>query len=134
MTSLTIVKDLVARCVEQHPELRRRMEHAAFIAIFRIVRRRDRGDHISQTQWEVGSETDDGKLYAVHTTAGSCTCPDYQRAPHGWCKHRLAVQLVVRAEEEERRAQAAAVAEAERQARAAALAPRPRPRPFRAVR
>ena len=37
----------------------------------------------------VTSGTDPSVTYTV--TADTCTCPDYRRAPFGWCKHRLSV-------------------------------------------
>lgn len=39
--------------------------------------------------YQVESARNPGEHYVVHLEKG-CTCPDEQRAPFGWCKHRLA--------------------------------------------
>ena len=43
--------------------------------------------------WRVESERERGHFYRV--TPEGCECPDVQRAPRGYCKHRLAVALRV---------------------------------------
>jgi hypothetical protein len=42
----------------------------------------------------VGSQSDAGVHYVVN---GACECPDADRAPEGWCKHRLAAAIDQRA-------------------------------------
>lgn len=47
--------------------------------------------------WYVQSERDSAVSYrATLEPENGCTCPDYttERAPEGWCKHRLAVCLL----------------------------------------
>ena len=41
------------------------------------------------------------KEYArpYQTTINACTCPDHARHPGQWCKHQLALALIVRATE-----------------------------------
>ena len=43
----------------------------------------------------VGSATAPATKYSVN---GSCPCQDYPRAPEGWCKHRIARGLAIRAQ------------------------------------
>jgi hypothetical protein len=38
-----------------------------------------------------------GAEVAYHVAAGTCDCPDFERAPDGRCKHRYAVCLVKKA-------------------------------------
>ena len=53
----------------------------------------------------VQSECEDDRYYFV--SENSCTCPDVARAPRGYCKHRLAVALLVRCQQEQERARRA---------------------------
>ena len=62
--------------------------------------------------WHVPSESRAGVVYLVDRLDRSCTCPDYRQycnwrssgrhntnprgAPSGWCKHRLAVEMICR--------------------------------------
>jgi hypothetical protein len=54
-------------------------------------------------QFEVVSQADPNKRYRVDTKAKTCTCPDYSKRlfdPEPWlCKHRLAVQFMLDAEQ-----------------------------------
>ncbi len=42
--------------------------------------------------WEVTPATTGGTGYIVSARLG-CSCPDFSRAPGGWCKHRIAAWL-----------------------------------------
>jgi uncharacterized Zn finger protein len=58
----------------------------------------------------VRSQSNELGAYTVSLADKSCTCPDQPRAPHGWCKHLLAVAVVGMADEyQARRAAASAV-------------------------
>jgi len=62
--------------------------------------------------WHVPSQARAGVVYLVDRLDQSCTCPDYRQhcnwrssgrhnanprgAPAGWCKHRLAVEMICR--------------------------------------
>lgn len=88
-----VIARLVAKGKEHRPELSSRLDRAAFIAAFRIVRLVDASDS-AHPLYTVESETEAGKTYAVN---GRCECRDYERAPGHFCKHRLAVALIERA-------------------------------------
>jgi hypothetical protein len=36
---------------------------------------------------------------AYHVVNGHCDCPDYEKAPHNFCKHRLSAAIARRAQE-----------------------------------
>ena len=42
--------------------------------------------------YQVWSQTNPDQFYTVNLEKG-CTCPDFTRAPFGWCKHRLAAWI-----------------------------------------
>jgi hypothetical protein len=84
------IRDLVARSSARHPELRSRLERAAMITLFRDVRLELDGS------WSVGSECDPTKAYRVDARlTPACTCQDAQRHPGDFCKHDLAVGLLL---------------------------------------
>ncbi len=86
------IRALIARGTARHPELASRLEHAAFIALFRQVAPELDGS------WTVGSEHDPAKTYRVHLDAASfCSCQDSQHRPGQECKHSLAAVMVARA-------------------------------------
>jgi hypothetical protein len=89
------IRSLVQRGASRHPELRCKLEHAAFISVFRAVTPQLDGS------WLVASEREDGRLYTVRLNAepgtSGCTCQDAQRREAQDCKHSLAVLMVFRA-------------------------------------
>ena len=91
----TTISDLVARGSARHPELRARLERAAFLVLFREVQPQLDGT------WRVGSERDASKSYRVDLSAdasdGYCDCPDSRRHPGDECKHSLAALILSRA-------------------------------------
>jgi hypothetical protein len=55
--------------------------------------------------WAVQSQSRDKVAYLVDRADKSCSCPDHRQylatdgrrgAPSGWCKHRLAVEMLLR--------------------------------------
>src|SRR5690349_16678163 len=86
------IRSLVQRGAARHPELASRLEHAAFIALFRRV-----APELDGT-WTVASENDAGTTHRVTLDAPTfCTCQDSQRHPGQECKHSLATVMVARA-------------------------------------
>jgi hypothetical protein len=88
------IRDRVAKGQALHPELAGRMERAAMLLVLRRVEKEDDGT------WRVESEREPGHFYRV--TPEGCECPDVQRAPRGYCKHRLAVALHIACRRHER--------------------------------
>jgi hypothetical protein len=66
--------------------LRDRTARAAVLVLTRHIEAQRDGS------WLVQSQHDDQRFYRV--SINGCACPDAWRAPDGWCKHRLAVQIV----------------------------------------
>ena len=89
------IRDLVRRGAARHPELRCKLEHAAFIALFRQV-----SPELDGT-WCVGSERDATTSYRVNLNAepgtAYCSCQDSQRHAGDECKHSLAAVMFSRA-------------------------------------
>ncbi len=46
---------------------------------------------------KVGSQSSGSTTY--HVVSGECSCKDFAKAPHGFCKHRLAAAIARRAQE-----------------------------------
>src|SRR5215468_12786529 len=44
---------------------------------------------------KVASQSNGQTVY--HVVNGECTCKDFPKAPSGWCKHRIAAGLALRA-------------------------------------
>ncbi len=83
--------ELVARWTAKHPELKNRLERAAFLI-----------EHVRPTPdpdlYEVQSATSHRKyLVKINRWArcSTCTCPDSRKGNH--CKHRLVVALYEKA-------------------------------------
>jgi hypothetical protein len=93
MTIDSTIHDLVARGSARHPELRCKLEHAAFIVMFRAV-----SPELDGT-WTVGSEREPNTSYTVNLNADGafCTCQDSTRHPGQECKHSLAAVMLSRA-------------------------------------
>lgn len=89
------IRELVQRGAERHPELRCKLEHAAFLALFRPTVPQLDGS------WLVGSEREPDRTYRVRLDAGIgeayCSCQDSQRHVGAECKHSLAALMVFRA-------------------------------------
>jgi hypothetical protein len=86
------IRDLVARGSARHPELRGKLEHAAFLVLFRDI-----APQLDGT-WRVQSEHD-GTTYTVNLNSDGpfCTCQDSHRHPGEECKHSLAAVMLSRA-------------------------------------
>lgn len=102
---IATVQALVAKAVEKNAALQGRLERAVTLLLFReLVLDRE------ANCWAVQSERDPQVFYRVKSKVndfdglGPCECVDFQeqRAPNGWCKHRLAIRLLIRGTEEER--------------------------------
>ena len=90
----------VAACKLKHPELASRVDRAAAIVRHGGLTR------VTDSTWLIPSSSG-GAGYIVN---GTCTCPDYtgihpqsgdmapvkDRAPRGWCKHRLAMLMLIK--------------------------------------
>ena len=87
-------------CKLKYPELASRADRAAAIV------RRGGYVRVTEATWLIPSST--GTIGYV--VGANCTCPDYtgihpqtgevakhkDRAPRGWCKHRLAMLMIVK--------------------------------------
>lgn len=96
--SVETLRILVERGKERQPVLTGRIERAATIVLLRAI------DELPEGNWQVESENEPGRFYVV--APSGCECPDAARAPLGYCKHRLAVGLLVQAEAHERQKRA----------------------------
>src|SRR5262245_2345042 len=67
------------------PEANGRIERAVAIVLSGDI------TFLPEGKAQVASQSNGTTEYAVCN--GTCECPDYPRAPQGWCKHRLAVAL-----------------------------------------
>jgi hypothetical protein len=109
---LSTIAALVTAGKAEHPELAGRMERACLILMFRSILPGE-----EPHTWSVESE-DKQTRYSVredtNQAAGACTCPDFEKAPKRWCKHRLALVLGYRAAQVERKREAEAREQAER--------------------
>lgn len=91
---------LVHKAISRHPDLETRAYRAA-----ELVRR----DHLLKTRdgWEVKSQSNPRGNYRVDLEAGTCTCPDFPKAPEvsgrPMCKHRMAVLMWLQLIEEDAR-------------------------------
>ncbi len=89
----------VSECKRKYPELATRVDRAGAIVKHGGYTR------LTAHTWLIPSST--GTPYVVN---GSCGCADYtgvhpqtgdvapvtDRAPHGWCKHRLAMLMLIK--------------------------------------
>src|SRR5215210_204579 len=92
--SFATLRRLVENGQERHPALAGRMAKAAQIVTLRAITPEGDG-------YRVQSECEADRYY--HVSPNACECPDFARAPRGYCKHRLAVVLLVRCREVEAR-------------------------------
>lgn len=89
--SLADLQALRARLVDRSPALLDRFGRAAAVLVAGVPVPAPDG-----LAWRVPSASDAGTTYTVAASStgcpvGPCTCPDWPKAPKGWCKHRLAV-------------------------------------------
>ena len=93
--TVDLLRELVDRGAARHPALRCKLEHAAFIALFRATTPQLDGS------WLVGSEREPDRTYRVWLAAEPgapfCSCQDSQRHPGDECKHSLAALMIFRA-------------------------------------
>ena len=100
---LSTLRALVAQGQTKHPALCGRLHSAAALALLADIA----AAPDEPGTWLVPSERQPGTVYRVvegtKAAPGSCQCPDQQqgRAPEGWCKHRLAVALLMVAANQE---------------------------------
>ena len=93
-TFRALVAEVAARAKERLPQaINGRLEGAVRLVLAHEVTTLDDG------RIEVGSCADPMKVYTLAGTA--CTCEDFQynRAPGGWCKHRIAAGIDKRVRE-----------------------------------
>jgi hypothetical protein len=101
------IRRLVVAGSARRPELEQRLNRAADILKYDPPRHAGRDSRL----WLVPSEQRENVLYLVDRLNGTCQCPDYGQyanwrsngtnrpprgAPAGWCKHRLAVEMICR--------------------------------------
>jgi hypothetical protein len=72
------------------PECHTRIDKAVELVLNNAVELLDNGQAMVASQSRGGEVT-------YHLANGMCDCPDYERAPAGQCKHRIARGLVLRA-------------------------------------
>jgi hypothetical protein len=82
------VAAIAARAQEKLPTLNGRIDSAVKLVLNRDV------ELLADGTAYVASQSDPSKVYHVN---GTCSCPDYDRAPEHLCKHRLSVAIVKRA-------------------------------------
>ena len=86
----TILDDLAAKAKGTLPESAGRIESAVKLVLSNDVELHDDGTAT------VGSRTNPIKTYSG--VNGTCPCVDFSRAPDGWCSHRIARALQLRAD------------------------------------
>lgn len=88
---------------ENQPQLASRLERAG--DILRSKAAPYKAKPPADRLWVVGSQSRENVEYLVDRDDSSCTCPDHRQylatdgrrgAPSGWCKHRLAVEMLLR--------------------------------------
>jgi uncharacterized Zn finger protein len=88
-TTLSALRLLVEQLKQRRPDLATRAEKAAAIVLLRDVCTTDQA-----RVYLVGSETRPDQAYRVNLNDRACSCPDSEKAPDRWCKHRIAVALI----------------------------------------
>src|SRR3990172_9717642 len=98
---LSTIRELRRRLLEKHPELASRFERAVVVLVTRRIAQQGNAYLVE------GSKA--GDFYKVTWQKGekSCECVDYGsgRAPGGFCKHIIAVCMMMKSEEMEAQAQ-----------------------------
>ena len=56
---------------------------------------------VAQKVWRVASQSNALGSYIVDGNNHTCACPDFPRAPKHYCKHRLAVMILLKAEQDQ---------------------------------
>jgi hypothetical protein len=86
----SIVDDLATKARVSLPESHGRIDSAIKLVLSNDVELHDDGTAT------VGSRTNPAKTYSG--VNGTCSCVDFSRAPDGWCSHRIARALQLRAD------------------------------------
>lgn len=94
------IRDAVTLAARGRPCLAARVHRAATILRTNPPARKTPG---SDRLWLIESSQRPDVAYLVDQDARTCTCPDFRAyrqalrrcAPHGWCKHRLAVSILL---------------------------------------
>jgi hypothetical protein len=88
---------LVHKVIDRWPDLETRAYRAAELV------RRGRVTRSADGSFNVKSQSNPRGSYRVDSEAGTCTCPDYPKAPQvngrPMCKHRMAVLMLLKLEE-----------------------------------
>src|SRR5262245_50771425 len=85
------VVEVAAKAHEKLPECNGRVDSAV-----KLVLAGD-GELMADGRAKVASQSNGTAEYLV--VNGECTCKDFAKAPHGFCKHRLSAAIVRRAQE-----------------------------------
>jgi hypothetical protein len=83
------LREVVAVAIAKHPDARGRIEKAAAIVLLRAIR----PDPYFLVCYEVESEAEPGRFYAVDHGVGVCQCRDHQERGIA-CKHLWALRLL----------------------------------------
>jgi hypothetical protein len=87
--SIADLREVVAVAIARHPDQRGRIEKAAAIVLLRAIR----PDSAFLACFDVESESEPGRFYAVDDGVGVCECADFQKRG-ARCKHMWAVRLL----------------------------------------
>jgi hypothetical protein len=82
------VAEIAAKAKETLPECNGRVDSAV-----KIVLAGDVALQADGTAWVASQSNGTTKYFVVN---GECNCPDFAKAPSGWCKHRIAAGLAKR--------------------------------------
>src|SRR6266581_8982084 len=85
------VADIAAKAKETLPECNGRVDSAVKIVLAGDV------ELLADGTAKVASQSQGETVY--HVVNGACDCRDYAKAPHNFCKHRLASAIVRRAQD-----------------------------------
>ena len=92
------IRRMVMTGSSNRPDLTSRLERAGSIARYDPPVKANGSPRL----WLVPSEQRSNIVYLVDRVAKTCTCPDFKKgkAPAGLCKHRLAVEMIARLDNE----------------------------------
>src|SRR5713101_8876679 len=85
------VAEITAKAHEKLPECNGRIERAVKIVLAGDV------ELLADGTAKVASQSNGTTAY--HIVNGTCTCRDFDKAPHQFCKHRLSAAIARRAQE-----------------------------------
>lgn len=86
------VAQIAAKAHEKLPECNGRVDSAVKLVLAGDV------ELLADGTAKVASQSNDQTVY--HVVNGHCDCKDFERAPHGFCKHRLSAAIARRALEQ----------------------------------